>query len=162
MMPRFRAMPKLKVFCTTSGFYDHVVAAPSRPAALKAWGARTDLFSMGVAKLVTDPKIQKEALEHPGEVIRLKRSGGKAEPVPIKRKRQPSPKRPSRAKLSAAEKRLSELEEKQAGKLEQIESEIEALHRKRGELEKRHAKARHAAEEKVQSLRESYEAALEG
>lgn len=37
-------MPRLKVFRTTSGFYDHVVAAPSRPAALKAWGAKTAEF----------------------------------------------------------------------------------------------------------------------
>lgn len=37
-------MLRLKVFRTTSGFYDHVVAAPSRPAALKAWGAKTAEF----------------------------------------------------------------------------------------------------------------------
>ena len=56
-------MPRLKVFCASSGFHDAVVAAPSKPAALKAWGAKTDLFSMGVAKLVTDPTIAKRALE---------------------------------------------------------------------------------------------------
>ena len=50
-------MPRLKVFCASSGFHASIVAAPSRPAALKAWGARTDLFSMGVARQVTDPKI---------------------------------------------------------------------------------------------------------
>ena len=98
-------MPRLKVFCTTSGFYDHVVAAPSRPAALKAWGARTDLFSMGVAKQVTDPKIEKKALERPGEVIRLKRSGEEA-PAP-KRTPKRKAKPPSRAKLSAAERKLA-------------------------------------------------------
>ena len=50
-------MPRLKVFCTTSGFHDSIVAAPSKPAALKAWGAKTDLFSMGAARLVTDPMV---------------------------------------------------------------------------------------------------------
>ena len=95
-------MPKLKVFCTTSGFYDHVVAAPSRPAALKAWGAKTDLFSMGVARLVTDPRIEQKALERPGDVIRLKRDGGK-EVVGPKPRRKRATKRPSRARLEAAE-----------------------------------------------------------
>ena len=60
-------MPRLKVFCASSGFHDAVVAAPSKPAALKAWGAKTDLFSMGVARLVTDPAITRKALERPGE-----------------------------------------------------------------------------------------------
>ena len=67
-------MPRLKVFCTTSGFFDQVVAAPNRSAALKAWGAKTDLFSMGAARVVTDPKIEKKALEKPGTVIRLRRT----------------------------------------------------------------------------------------
>ena len=78
-------MPKLKVFCATSGFHDSIVAAPSRPAALKAWGARTDLFSMGVAKQVTDPQIVEKALARPGQVIRLRRSGDDAgSPAPKK------------------------------------------------------------------------------
>lgn len=155
-------MPKLKVFCTTSGFYDHIVAAPSRPAALKAWGARTDLFSMGVAMQVTDPKVQEKALERPGEVIRLKRSGGKAEAVPVKRRQKSTGTKPSRARLSAAEKRLSALEEKQAREQERIEAEIEKLQRKRADMEKHHSKARNDAEEKVQELRERYEEALAG
>lgn len=67
-------MPRLKVFCTTSGFYDQVVAVPNRPAALKAWGAKTDLFSLGAAEEVTDTKVKKKALAQPGEVIRLKRT----------------------------------------------------------------------------------------
>lgn len=154
-------MPKLKVFCTTSGFYDHVVAAPSRPAALKAWGARTDLFSMGVARQVDDPRIREKALERPGEVIRLKRSGGKAKAVPMKRSRKAA-RKPSRASLTAAEKRLADLDEKQAAELEKIESEIESLRRRQSEMEKRHTKVRNAAEEKVRDLRERYEGALEG
>src|SRR5213075_2633319 len=93
---RFSIMPRLKVFCATSGFHDSIVAAPSRPAALKAWGARTDLFSMGVAKQVTDPKIVKQALARPGEVIRLNRSGGEEAPAP--KKPRSTAKRPSRTK----------------------------------------------------------------
>jgi len=42
-------MKKLKVFRAVSGFHDAYVAAPSRAAALQAWGATTDLFVRGAA-----------------------------------------------------------------------------------------------------------------
>src|SRR5690349_1586468 len=67
-MPR-----KLKVFRTSTGFHDAYVAAPSRKAALAAWGADADLFARGVAEEVSDTKLAKAALERPGEVIRLSR-----------------------------------------------------------------------------------------
>jgi len=156
-------VPRLKVFSTTSGIHDHVVAAPSRPAALRAWGAKTDLFSMGVARQVTEPKIVKQALARPGEVISLSRSGkttGDSSPrkkaVPKKRARPPS-----RAKLAAAEERLEELQSTQAQELEDIERELADLARKRDQLEKRHAKARRAAEEKLTGARDAYQAALD-
>ena len=155
-------MPKLKVFCTTSGFHDSIVAAPSRPAALKAWGARTDLFSMGVAKQVTDPKIVKKALARPGEVIRLSRSGDEAgSPAPKKAARkEPRAKPPSRAKLAAAEKQLKELEKRQSREREAVERELEELERKRSQLDKRHAKARRDANEKLDDARKACEDAL--
>jgi chromosome segregation ATPase len=152
-------MPRLKVFCTTSGFYDHVVAAPSRPAALKAWGAKTDLFSMGVARQVSDPKIEKKALERPGEVIRLKRSGEEA-PAP-KRAPKRKAKPPSKAKLKAAEDRLADLTARQDKELAAIERELAALKKKRDQLASRHAKARRSAEEKVEQERDAYQAALD-
>jgi hypothetical protein len=153
-------MPRLKVFCATSGFHDSIVAAPSRPAALKAWGARTDLFSMGVAKQVTDPKIAKKALARPGEVIRINRSGGEEVPTP-KKKPRAAAKRPSRTKLTAAEERLAELDKKQQQEREATERELKALEAKRDQLDKRHAKARSAAEEKVEEARADYESALD-
>jgi hypothetical protein len=156
-------MAKLKVFCATSGFYDSVVAAPSKPAALKAWGAKTDLFSMGVARLVTDPKITKKALATPGEVIRLKRSGSGADKAPAPRKaaKRPASRRPSRAKLSAAERRLAKLDEAQAKERDAIDREVKALERRRDELLKRQAKARRAAQARLEDARDQYEAALE-
>lgn len=152
-------MPKLKVFCATSGFHDSIVAAPSRPAALKAWGAKTDLFSMGAARLVTDPKIAKKALDRPGEVIRIKRSGGGEEVAAPKRKAKPT-RPPSRAKVEAAEKKLAELKTSQSRELEAIERELKALEKKRDTLAARHSKARAAAEEKAEQARDDYEAAL--
>ena len=155
-------MLKLKVFRATSGFHDSIVAAPSRPAALKAWGARTDLFSMGVAKQVTDPQIVEKALARPGQVIRLRRSGDDAgSPAPKKAaSRKPRARPPSRAKLAAAEKRLEELESRQAREREAVEREMETLERKRAQLDKRHAKARREADEKLGDARQAYEDAL--
>ena len=155
-------MPRLKVFRTTSGIHDHVVAATSRPAALKAWGARTDLFSMGVASEVTDPKIREQALEHPGEVIRISRSGGagKASVVSRKAAKRRDPK-PSRTKLDAAEKKVDQLEAKQKSEMASIDRDLQSLQSKRDQLERRHGKARSDAEEKVEIARADYEAALE-
>ena len=153
-------MPRLKVFCASSGFHDAVVAAPSKPAALKAWGAKTDLFSMGVAKLVTDPKISKKALERPGEVIRLKRSG-KGEEVSVpKRTERKKAKPPSRAKLAAGERKLEQLAQKQDAEREALEREIKKLEQRLDQLEKRHSKARKAAEAKLEDERDAYQAAL--
>src|SRR4029450_4793173 len=156
-------MPRLKVFCTTSGFHDSIVGGPRGPAALKAWGARTDLFSMGVAKQVTDPKIVKKALARPGEVIRLGRSGEDAgSPTPKKAAgRKPRARAPSRAKLAAAEKALEELERKQAQEREAVERELAALERKLAQLDKRHAKARRDADERLGGGRPAYEGELD-
>lgn len=68
--------PKLKVFRTPTGFHDAYVAAPSRKAALAAWGAERDLFARGVAEEVTDPALMAEPLASPGAVV--KRSRGSA------------------------------------------------------------------------------------
>jgi hypothetical protein len=155
-------MPRLKVFCATSGFHDAIVAAPSRPAALKAWGARTDLFSMGVAKEVTDASIKEKALARPGEVIRLKRGGKGGEATAPRRKAKTTRhKPPSRAKLVAAEKRLATLEEKQGKELAALERELAAIAGKRDQLAKRHGKARRAAEEKVAEAKDAYQSALD-
>ena len=61
---------KLKVFRTAIGFHDAYVAAPSRKAALEAWGADANIFAQGIAEQVTDPKLMEEPLSRPGEVIR--------------------------------------------------------------------------------------------
>jgi len=97
-------MAKLKVFRTPIGFHDAYVAAPSRKAALAAWGADADLFARGVAELVTDPKLMAEPLEKPGEVIRRVR-GTAAEHIaalPPDRLRAALRKKPLKSGRSAA------------------------------------------------------------
>jgi colicin import membrane protein len=64
-------MPRpLKTFQAHLGFYDTVVAAPSRAAALKAWGSRQNLFRDGSASETKDAQAVTAALAKPGVVLR--------------------------------------------------------------------------------------------
>jgi len=47
-------MPKFKTFTTEQGFFELAVAAPSRAAALRAWGMKHDLFAQGLARQTGD------------------------------------------------------------------------------------------------------------
>lgn len=87
---------RLKVFRTATGFHDAYVAAPSRKAALAAWGTDKDLFARGVAEEVTDPELIAEPLREPGTVVRVLRTApeGLAE-APV-RSAKPKPERPLR------------------------------------------------------------------
>lgn len=61
---------RLKIFRAEIGFYEAVVAAPSRPEALKAFGVRQNLFSEGRAAEEADPQAVAAALEAPLVVLR--------------------------------------------------------------------------------------------
>ena len=61
---------KLKVYQTSSGFFDLAIAAPSMKAAADAWGSRTNVFKQGLAKETSDPSIVAAATAKPGLVLR--------------------------------------------------------------------------------------------
>ncbi len=138
-------MPKLKLFRTASGFHDSYVVAPSRAAALRAWGARTDLFAMGAAEQVDDAGLMKQASAKPGTVFKVKRGkpGDAAEALAPKPKRKP----PSRTALDKAEKALAALEQAQRAELAKLDERIARLDRDRARLVSGHetAKAKKAA-----------------
>ena len=145
-MPR-----KLKVYRTAIGFHDAYVAAPSQKAALKAWGAARDLFARGVAELVTDPKLMKEPLARPGEIIRRSRGSaaeqiaalpkagtGRRKPkAPAKPPLKAAPK-PSRADLDEAEAALSAMQLRHEEEDEAMARKERALARERAKMETRH------------------------
>jgi hypothetical protein len=86
-------MPRaLKVFRTPIGFHDAYVAAPTKKAALEAWGSTHDLFARGIAEIVTDPALMEEPLAAPGKVIKRSR-GTTAEQIAAL----PAVERPDRA-----------------------------------------------------------------
>lgn len=176
-MPR-----KLKVFRTSTGFHDAYVAAPSRKAALAAWGAEADLFARGVAEEVSDPALTKAALASPGEVIRLSRGdlaaqlkalgprkkSGKKRPAeaasePAQRPtRSPRPKPPpKRDKVDLAEEALREARHRHETETGALEAERDAIERKLAALRAKHDKQAARLERQRDAARESYRAALE-
>lgn len=169
------AAKRLKVYRTSIGFYDAYVAAPSKKAALAAWGASKDLFAIGAAEIVTDPALTKEALALPGEVVRRSR-GSLADqlaalPEDRKRKdtavprdaarpaRKPKP-RPSRDKLDALEAELQTFDKQAEAQIAEIREREEALRRERAALEKRQRDARASLEAKALRAGERHEEAL--
>jgi hypothetical protein len=61
---------RLKVFITSDGLTDYVVAVGSKTKALAAWGSRQDLFKEGLARQTDEPALVKAATAKPGEVLR--------------------------------------------------------------------------------------------
>ena len=171
-MPR-----KLKVFRTSTGFHDAYVAAPSRKAALAAWGADADLFARGVAEEVSDPKLTKAALARPGEVIRLSRGDLSAQlkalparkkkveltTEPAKKPRKPAKPRPlpKRDKVDGAEKALSAARARHEGEADKLEAERDAIERRRAALRAKQGQEIAKLERKRDAAREAYREELD-
>jgi hypothetical protein len=169
-MPR-----KLKVFRTPIGFHDAYVAAPSRKAALAAWGAEANLFARGTAEQVSDPKLMAEPLKHPGEVIRVSRGDLKAqlkalgprktkpeakpelEPHKIAKPKPP----PNRDRLDKAEAALDAAREEQAKERSALEKQREALDRELAVLRARQETEIAQLEKRRDDAQEAYRAALD-
>lgn len=160
---------KLKVFRTAAGFHDAYVAAPSRKAALAAWGADVDLFARGVAEEVTDPALMEAPLAAPGEVV--KRSRGTAEeqlaaaPAPRKKtmaaKRKPAAApRPSREALETAEAALERARAAIEDERRALAARLAALEREQRALEQRWRTERAALEDAREAARTDYDAAV--
>jgi hypothetical protein len=166
-MPR-----KLKVFRTPTGFHDAYVAAPSRKAALEAWGADADLFARGVAEQVTDARLMAEPLAHPGEVIRVSRGDLAAQLEALEpRKKAPAKKAspssskpkppPKRDRVDEAEAAIEAARKKHGSQRGALEKQREAIERKLGALEARQDKEIAKLEGARDKARAAYRAALE-
>ena len=169
---------KLKVFRTPIGFHDAYVAAPSRKAALEAWGADSNLFAAGVAEEVTDARLTRAPLARPGEVVRVSRGTAEEQVRALgktgKRSREgkPSPRpspargrggrgrRPGRAAVEKAERALELAEKRHRAALARLRAEEQALERRRRELERKQGAERERLRKAVDLARERYRAAL--
>ncbi len=169
---------KLKVFRTSTGFHDAYVAAPSRKAALEAWGADADLFARGVAEQVTDAKLMAAPLERPGDVIKVSRgdlaaqlkalgpsrrkqpAGAKADKPGKPRNKAKSGPSPKRDRVDAAEAALKEARLRHAEEAGKLEAERDAIERKLEALKARQARQIARLERKRDEAREAYREAL--
>lgn len=170
-MPR-----KLKVFRTSTGFHDAYVAAPSRKAALAAWGADADLFARGVAEEVTDADLVKAPLARPGEVVRVSRGDLTAQlkALPPRKNKaaarppeasprlasKPKPP-PTRDRVAAAEQALKETVRRHEAEARELEAERDAIARKLEALRARQDKEIARLERARDAAREAYRVALE-
>lgn len=171
----------LKVFRTSTGFHDAYVAAPSRAAALRAWGSDNDLFARGAAEEIDDAKLMAEPLAHPGMVIRKSRgslteqlaalpkdkpkrkpSEAKEAAKPaVEAKSRPKPKpRPSRTKLDRAEAAAEALDVEQQTALDALAKREAALREERRALEARQEAARTRAARAVEKAKDDYDSAI--
>jgi hypothetical protein len=143
---------KLKVFVTSDGLTDYVVAVSSKAKALAAWGVRQDVFKEGAAHETDDPDSVKAALAKPGEVLR--RPAGTREQLarlkPVKAVKRAGPTKAELKKIAALEKQLAQLDQDH-------DREAAAMDRARADLDRRE-EALHARHE---TRRATLEAALE-
>lgn len=177
---------KLKVFRTAIGFHDAYVAAPSRKAALAAWGSDADLFARGMAEQVTDEALEREPLAHPGKVIRRlrgtaeeqlaalppdapgtgtapDRKAGREPAMPAsdpKPKPKPIP-RPSREKLDAMETELAGLLKRQRAERDELRKRQQAIDRERAVLDQAQERERAAAERALAREQEAHAARMD-
>jgi hypothetical protein len=100
--------PRLKVFVTSDGLTDYVVAVSSKAKALAAWGSHQDLFKTGSAHETDDPALVAAATARPGEVLR-RPAGTRGELAKLKPAKRPAAAKPA-GPSKAALKKVSDLE----------------------------------------------------
>jgi hypothetical protein len=166
---------KLTVFQAQLGFYDTVVAAPSRAAALRAWGIWQDLFASGEARETTDAAAVAAATAQPETPLR--RAVGSTEPFaleptslpkvpdapkkaavkPVAKAKPNAPATPpaDRSKLNAAEKAVRALDESRKVE-EDLRHEEDELKARKEAAQAAYVEARKAATGKVVDARAEY------
>lgn len=148
--------PRLKVFVTSDGLTDYVVAVSSKAKALAAWGVRQDLFKEGAAHEADDPALVKAALAQPGEVLRKPAGtrGTLARMKPARRAEPAGPSKVERKKVAGLEKKLEALDAAHEKALGRIEARRAALDREARALDVDHAAARDRVEAALRAARQ--------
>lgn len=124
-------MARLKVFITSDGLTDFVVAATSKAKALAAWGIRQDIFKEGLARETDDKSLTKAASARPGEVLR-RPAGTRAELARVKHPKRVKLSGPTRGEL----KKISDLEAKIAALDAGHEAAAQAIEQRRATLDR--------------------------
>jgi hypothetical protein len=164
---------RLKVFQAPFGFYESVLAVPSKAAALKTWGSQQDLFAEGFAKPATDERAIAAALAHPG--VPLVRAVGSDDPFEVKARSLPKPPRepksptrpapklvaqkrppPDRGLLDAAESALRRLETAFRRDEADLANRMKALKQAQEVMRRAHRTEKAAAQAEMKTARAAY------
>lgn len=168
---------RLKVFRTAIGFHDAYVAAPSRKAALSAWGTDKDLFARGAAEEVTDPALMAEPLSAPGTVFRrlrvtppeaqapkrkagASRASAMSKPAKAEPMRPRPPPRPEPVEVEAARNELEQARQRHAAEQHEQESRERELAAARRVMEQRQSQELRVLEKTLQAAESDYAARL--
>lgn len=148
---------RLKVFVTSDGLTDYVVATTSRAKALAAWGVRQDVFKEGRAHETDDPELVKAAAAQPDQVLR-RPSGGRDVLKALKVPRPAKPAGPSKAalkKVADLEARLSTLEAAHRRAAAELEGKKAVLDQELADLETDTAAKREKLEAALSAARQA-------
>lgn len=146
---------RLKVFVTSDGLTDYVVATSSRAKALAAWGVHQDLFKQGRAQETDDAALREAAVAKPGEVLR-RPTGARAKVARLKPVKRPKPKEPSKAALARVarlEKKLATLDEAERRAEAQLEAERRRLEMRAAEGQAKRRAERDQAQDALKAAR---------
>lgn len=151
--------PRLKVFVTSDGLTDYVVATSSKVKALAAWGSHQDLFKTGLAHQTDDPELIEAAAAQPGEVLRRPAGtrGELAKLKPAKPKAQKAPSKAALRKVADLEKKLADQVAADERALAALEARREALERQIRELRERQAREVGRLEDRLSAARRALE-----
>jgi hypothetical protein len=149
---------RLKVFVTSDGLTDFVVAATSKAKALAAWGVHQDVFKTGLAHETDDADLVAAAIAKPGEVLR-RPAGTRGELAKLKpAKAAPKPRTPSKAALKTVadlEQRIAELDAAHEKTAADVARERAALERREAALDRSHAAERNTLEAALSAARQA-------
>lgn len=150
--------PRLKVFVTSDGLTDFVVATTSKAKALAAWGVHQDVFKTGLAHETADADLVASATAKPGEVLR-RPAGTRGELAKLKpAKAAPKPKAPSKTtlkKVADLERRIAELDAAHEKAAADIARERTELERREAALARSHAGRRKTLEAALSAARQA-------
>lgn len=150
-------MARLKVFITSDGLTDYVVATTSKGKALAAWGVRQDVFKEGSARETDDPALVKAATANPGEVLR-RPAGTREELAKLKPATAAKVAGPTKAQLKRVadlEAKLADLDAAHEQEAAALEAERAALDRREEALHAKHEASRQALETRLSEARQA-------
>lgn len=158
---------RLKVFSTSNGLTESLVAVSSKAKALEAWGVHQDLFKEGLARETDDAAAVELATARPGQVVtRSALDAGALEaalaalPKPSKGKAKPAKPEPKRApsrevveRIRKVEGKLAEHDRRHEAALNDLAARRDALDEEERALRGAYAAKRRELEVRLQAAR---------